>query len=158
MKHIGKECHLIYCPRGSQMVNDRCVVIECPEGTVWTGHRSSVPEPIVHNLTFYNAVMTQFNQTKPDIILNKTNNTAVNAPLTVHDENNYSKDCNNDYDDCDDEISTTTPPTNLECCVVMTPRICKYHNNRWRCYSRRSSRCGEFCVAPIIYLKTSRIQ
>ncbi|XP_037824578.1 zonadhesin-like isoform X2 [Lucilia sericata] len=159
---IGQECHLLYCPRGSQMENGRCIIIECPDGTVWTGHRCSVPEPIVQNLTFNYNFITKFNQTKPDIVLNNVNNIVVNASMTIHDEFNNNNECNHDYGDCEEEISTETtatqpPPSSTKCCIVKTPRMCEQRNNRWQCYSRRSRKCGDFCVAPIIYLQPPSI-
>ncbi|KAM7360384.1 uncharacterized protein ACRADG_005157 isoform 2-T2 [Cochliomyia hominivorax] len=154
-KLIGNTCKLLYCTHGYEMVNDRCVVVKCPTGTVWKGYRCSVPEPVQHNVTFYNTIITQFNQAKQDITINNTNNILVNASLSLQNH------CNNDFEDCDNTLpSMTTEPQQqpgAKCCEVMTPRICKNYNNRWRCYSRRSRRCGEFCVAPIIYLKPPRI-
>ncbi|KAI8129292.1 hypothetical protein FF38_14216 [Lucilia cuprina] len=159
---IGQECHLLYCPRGSQMENGRCIVIECPDGTVWTGHRCSVPEPIVHDLTFNYNFITKINQTKPDIVLNNINNIVVNASTTIYDESNNNNECQHDYGDCEDEISIETtatqpPSSSTKCCTVKTPRMCEQRNNRWQCYSRSSRQCGEFCVAPIIYLLSPRI-
>ncbi|XP_065354475.1 uncharacterized protein LOC135948952 [Calliphora vicina] len=139
---IGLVCTIIYCPPGTQMVKGNCVVIECPKGTVWIGHRCGVPEPTVQNITIYNTIITQFNQTKPDIIINNTNNIVVNASVSLNHESNQ-------------DISNTTKPS--KCCVIMTPRICEDRNNRWQCYSRRSRRCGTFCVAPKVYLRPPRI-
>lgn len=157
---IGNTCSLIYCPPGYQMINDRCKALECPAGTVWIGHRCSVPEPVVHNVTYYNTIITKFNETKPDIILNNTNNFIVNASVSLDgNTNDNNNNCNNDYGDCDDiPIETTTSTPSTKCCTVMSPRICENHNDRWKCYSRRSRGCGDFCTAPIIYLKAPRVQ
>lgn len=156
---IGEVCQLIYCPLGSVMQNDRCVFIECPSGTTWTGHRCSVPEPTVHNFTFNYTITTHANQTTPDIILNNTKTIVVNASVDINEHATNNDNCNDDIEHCDDEDDTTTPTTEttVSCCEVMTPRICEQRNNRWHCYSRRSRRCGDFCIAPIIYLKPPRI-
>ena len=156
---IGDTCHIIYCPLGTVMKNDRCVFIECPDGTIWTGHRCSVPEPIVHNFSFNHTITTYVNQTTPDVTINNTKNIVVNAPVTINEHAADNVNCNNNYEDCDQEDATTAPTTETvqSCCEVMTPRICEERNNRWHCYSRRSRRCGDFCIAPIIYLKPPRI-
>ncbi|TMW48661.1 hypothetical protein DOY81_006250 [Sarcophaga bullata] len=158
---IGDICHIIYCPFGTVMKNDRCMLIECPDGTVWTGHRCSVPEPLVQSFSFNHTITMHVNQTTPDIIVNNTKNIVVNAPVTINEHATNNVNCNNDYEDCDEEEDTTIAPTTettiQNCCEVMTPRICEERNNRWHCYSRRSRRCGDFCIAPIIYLKPPRI-
>uniref|UniRef100_A0A1I8MF32 Uncharacterized protein n=1 Tax=Musca domestica TaxID=7370 RepID=A0A1I8MF32_MUSDO len=129
------------------MSNGKCIRIECPEGTMWTGSRCSLPEPITHNITINNKINTISEASRPNININYTNNLQVNAPVTINQEES------NNSTDCEDDTVPTSPP---RCCTVVTPRTCKKTYNRWHCYHTRNQMCGDFCEASTIYLRPPR--
>ncbi|XP_061402152.1 uncharacterized protein LOC133337935 [Musca vetustissima] len=136
------------------MSGDQCIQVKCPEGSVWTGNKCSLPEPIRHTININNTITTKSDHSQPNINLSHVNNFNINAPVTIN-ETMLSESVDYRDETIADTTTTASPP---RCCTVVTPRTCEHRNDRWYCYhTGKSQRCGDFCTASIIYLKPPRV-
>lgn len=174
----------VECTAGYILRNKECIreEIECPEGTTYRGgkcERIACPPPSVWNGQYCVHYITQQGATNNTNLVNNTH-TVHNFNNVTHDTNVNVNNVNNVYIYKGGEVVHVTngtqvpppppPPSRLQpepepepevipsppCCTVVTPRICKHSQSRWRCFNRKYHRCGSFCTRPIIQLRPTQ--
>lgn len=75
------------------------------------------------------------------------NNETINGCVDMEQTNTNDQGTNeNEADDSEGS---------RKCCEIITPKQCRQNSNKWICASKKYRYCGNFCIAPKMYLRTT---
>uniref|UniRef100_A0A1A9ZCK6 EGF-like domain-containing protein n=1 Tax=Glossina pallidipes TaxID=7398 RepID=A0A1A9ZCK6_GLOPL len=182
---IDEKCRKIICTMG-EYYQGQCLHPACPPGLVWRGKRCQKPGYLETIIEIDNVLINKIRDKPYTVIENSTSHvthhndsskitpittttttTTTNAsprrtpstvkPTSPRTPRITTKRPVSTATTTKPNGSTSTPP--LECCVVVTPRICKLYGKKWVCFNRRSRTCAaRICTASIVYLKAPEIR
>uniref|UniRef100_A0A1B0ATU7 EGF-like domain-containing protein n=1 Tax=Glossina palpalis gambiensis TaxID=67801 RepID=A0A1B0ATU7_9MUSC len=178
---IDEKCRKIICTMG-EYYQGQCLHPACPPGLVWRGKRCQKPGYLETIIEIDNVLINKIYDKPYTVIENSTSHvthrndiskitpisattdasprqtsstvkpTAPSTPRSTPTKRPVSTTTTTRPNG-----NTSTPP--LQCCVVVTPRICKLYGEKWVCFNRRSRTCeARICTASIVYLKAPEIR
>lgn len=164
----------------------QCLHPACPPGLVWRGKRCQKPGYLETIIEIENVLINKIHDKPYTVIENSTshvthhNDTSTITPITTATTTTNAsprrtlstvkptsprtprittKRPVSTATTTKPNGSTSTSTPSLECCVVVTPRICKLYGQKWVCFNRRSRTCAaRICTAPVVYLKAPEIR
>ncbi|XP_052901500.1 uncharacterized protein LOC128308959 [Anopheles moucheti] len=84
-----------------------------------------------------------------------------NNESTVYEEEPDKKqpniiDDSGTEEELEEATTTETPVTDLPCCRMVSPRVCRKQSDEWVCFHWKQYICSEVCTAKVMYLRPKK--
>ncbi|XP_037808419.1 uncharacterized protein LOC119601524 [Lucilia sericata] len=161
---IKNKCRKILCSLG-EYYKGSCLHPVCPSGLVWRGKKCQEPGYITTVIEIQNDFVSHVNENPIALSKSHKNNVVYRSSTTTTHKpftTSAMQQKNTTIPTYVSTSTTTNSPINsqhIDCCKVLTPRICKLYGEKWVCFNRKYQRCdSRICASPVVYLKAPAIK